>query len=287
MVKPLPREIAQQSEAIAGFARDEGLDFYETIFELLDFDHLNQVAAYGGFPQRYPHWRFGMEYERLRKSHTYGLGKIYEMVINNDPCYAYLVNDNSLVDHKTVIAHVYGHCDFFKNNISFAQTNRRMMDEMANHATRVRRYIDRHGFEEVERFLDRCLSLEDLIDPHSMFMRRTTHDHPPTQLKPARQVEHEVVRFPAKRYMERFINPPEELARERERLRRDHAKDEKAEPLRPVRDVLLYLLENAPLEDWQADILAIIREEAYYYATRLVGWVLGVGELVVHATRPE
>ena len=82
---------------------------------------LNEVAAYGGFPMRYPHWRFGMEYEQLAKGHRYGLSKIYELVINNDPCYAYLLAGNSLVDQKLVIAHVYGHCDFFKNNVWFAQ----------------------------------------------------------------------------------------------------------------------------------------------------------------------
>ncbi|MCL2330109.1 MAG: SpoVR family protein [Phycisphaerae bacterium] len=266
MFKPLPKEVAEQVDLIAGYARDEGLDFYETMFELLDFDHINQIAAYGGFPQRYPHWRFGMEYERLRKSHTYGLGKIYEMVINNDPCYAYLLDDNTLVDHKTVIAHVYGHCDFFKNNTWFSHSNRHMMNEMANHSTRIRRYIDRYGFDQVEQFLDDCLSIEDLIDPHSMFMRRGTYEQQSAQLWPTQHVEHDVVRYPAKRYMERFINPPEELSKERERLRRDQAKDKKAEPGKPARDILLYLLENAPLEDWQADILAIVREEAYYYA---------------------
>ncbi len=266
VTSPLPTHIAEQVVTIADHAREEGLDFYQTIFEVLDYDQINQVAAYGGFPQRYPHWRFGMEYERLRKQHTYGLGKIYEMVINTDPCYAYLLGDNELVDQKTVIAHVYGHCDFFKNNIWFEHTNRRMMDEMANHGTRIRRYVDRHGHEPVERFLDVCLSIEDLIDPHSVFVRREgglpTHAHP---VDP-RDLELQVVRYPAKGYMDRFINPPEQIARQRERLRQDQAAQKKAEPPAPVRDVLGYLLENAPLEDWQADILAIIRGEAYYYA---------------------
>src|SRR5262245_63026076 len=91
------------------------------------------VASYGGFPNRYPHWKFVMEFERLNKSYAYGLHKIYEMVINNDPCYAYLLECNHLVDQKIVMAHVYGHCDFFKNNIWFSRTNRKMMDTMANH----------------------------------------------------------------------------------------------------------------------------------------------------------
>ncbi len=262
----LPREIADQVAVIADYAREEGLDFFQTIFELLDADQINQIAAYGGFPQRYPHWRFGMEYERLRKSHSYGLSRIYEMVINNDPCYAYLLNDNAMVDHKTVIAHVYAHCDFFKNNIWFQHTNRKMMDEMANHATRVRRYIDRYGFDEVERFIDVCLSVEDLIDPYSPFMRRTPLERRQEEERGRRGIEHGVTRYPAKGYMDRFINPPETIQAERKRLRAEKARERHVEPVKPLRDVLAYLIEHAPLEDWQADILAIIREEAYYYA---------------------
>ena len=94
------------------------------------------------------------------------------MVINNDPCYAYLMKSNDLVDQKLVMAHVYGHCDFFKNNFWFSKTNRKMMDEMANHGNRVRRYMDEVGVDEVEEFIDACLSIEDLIDIHSPFIRR-------------------------------------------------------------------------------------------------------------------
>ena len=110
-----------------------------------------------------------MEYEQLSKSYEYGLSKIYELVINNDPCYAYLMEGNEFLDQKLVMAHVYGHCDFFKNNMWFAPTHRKMMDEMANHATRVRRYMDRFGVEEVENFIDRCLSIENLIDRHAPY----------------------------------------------------------------------------------------------------------------------
>ncbi len=113
-----------------------------------------------------------MEYEQLSKGYDYGLQKIYEMVINNDPCYAYLMRSNDMTDQKLVMAHVYGHCDFFKNNSWFSQTNRKMMDEMANHGNRIRRYMDRFGVEEVEKFIDACLSIEDLIDIHSPFIKR-------------------------------------------------------------------------------------------------------------------
>ena len=71
---------------------------------MIDADDLNEIAAYGGFPTRYPHWSFGMSYEELRKGYDYGLSKIYEMVINNDPCYAYLMRSNHTVDQKLVMA---------------------------------------------------------------------------------------------------------------------------------------------------------------------------------------
>src|SRR5918995_3041332 len=168
----LTPELSSMQVEIEAHARRYGLDFYPTIFELIDADQLNAIAARGGFPTRYPHWRYGMEYEQLAKGYHYGLQKIYEMVINNNPCYAYLMRSNAAIDQKLVMAHVYGHCDFFKNNDWFARTSRKMMDDMANHGNRIRRYMDQVGVEEVEEFLDACLSVEDLIDIYSPFIRR-------------------------------------------------------------------------------------------------------------------
>ncbi|HVC97494.1 MAG TPA: SpoVR family protein, partial [Pirellulales bacterium] len=136
-IEPLPGELADVQAQMQEHARNYGLEFFPTIFEVIDHDQLNAIAAYGGFPTRYPHWRFGMEYEQLSKGYNYGLQKIYELVINNDPCYAYLMRSNALTDQKMVMAHVYGHCDFFKNNYWFSQTDRKMMDHMANHGQRV------------------------------------------------------------------------------------------------------------------------------------------------------
>src|SRR5438045_3716299 len=96
----LPPHLRALKEEIEGYARGYGLDFYETIFEVIDAEDLNEVAAYGGFPTRYPHWSFGMAFEELKKGYDYGLSKIYEMVINNDPCYAYLMRCNHTVDQK-------------------------------------------------------------------------------------------------------------------------------------------------------------------------------------------
>ena len=65
MIRPLPEHLHELAETIAEYARREELDFYPTVFEVLNSEQISQIAAYGGFPQRYPHWRFGMEYERL------------------------------------------------------------------------------------------------------------------------------------------------------------------------------------------------------------------------------
>lgn len=271
----LSPELLEHMQRIKAKAIEYGLDFYETVFEVVDFDTMNQIAAFGGFPIRYPHWKWGMEYERLSKRDAYGMGRIYEMVINNDPCYAYLQESNSVTDQKLVMAHVYGHADFFKNNLWFAKTNRKMMDEMANHATRVRRHAERYGQERVERFLDACLSIERLIDPHSVFMSREGARE--DRAGSGEAVGFEPDKLPAKDYMDRFINPPEELARQRAEYERKQLQARSAFPKQPVRDVLLFLLQHAPLEDWQQDILSIVRDESYYYAPQAMTKVMNEG----------
>jgi stage V sporulation protein R len=261
----LPPHLRVLKDEIEGYAREYNLDFYETIFEVVDADDLNEIAAYGGFPTRYPHWSFGMAYEELKKGYDYGLSKIYEMVINNDPCYAYLMRCNHTVDQKLVMAHVYGHCDFFKNNSYFAHTTRKMMDEIANHGARIRRYAERFGEDEVEAFMDKCMSIDDLIDIHSVAIRRrdeaSRYDF--SEQKPEEQGPN---RFKSKEYMEDYINPPDLLKAEEEEARKQRSKiPELNFPERPEKDVLLFLIEQAPLRTWQRDILSIVRDEAYYF----------------------
>ena len=286
----LPPHLRHLKEEIEGYARGYGLDFYETIFEVVDADDLNEIAAYGGFPTRFPHWSFGMQYEELSKSYSYGLSKIYEMVINNDPCYAYLMRCNHTVDQKLVMAHVYGHCDFFKNNAYFGHTTRKMMDEIANHGNRIRRYAERFGNEEVEKFLDRCMSVDDLIDIHSVAIRRRDDPmkHPPSQTgDDEEETDDKPVRFKAKDYLADFVNPPEQLRLAEEEKRR--AKTNVPHfPERPEKDVLLFLIEHAPLKSWQRDVLSIVRDEAYYFypqaQTKIAneGWAcLQAGSLVL------
>jgi stage V sporulation protein R len=204
-----------------------------------------------------------MEYEQIKKSYTYGLSKIYEMVINNDPCYAYLLEGNSLVDQKIVMAHVFAHCDFFKNNCYFSPTHRNMMNKMANHATRVRRYMASHNVDEVENFIDLCLTIENLIDIHAPMLQRDKTTRSPDQADPEKGED--IGRLPVGRsYLNSYINPESYLDAQREKLKGKQA--DNRFPQHPQRDVLLFLMENAPLKRYQRDLLGILREEAYYFS---------------------
>jgi len=270
----LTKEILRDLKVeIEGYARGYGLDFFPVIFEILDWEEINMVASYGGFPSRYPHWRFGMQYEYMGKSYGYGLHKIYEMVINNNPCYAYLLSSNQLVDQKLVIGHVYAHCDFFKNNAYFVNTNRKMIDEMANHGNRIQRYADKYGFDAVEEFVDICSSIDNLIDPNALF-----EDEHLTRfnLEEPLDTSTAVHKLKSKSYMDPYINPPEYLERKKEELLK--AREEAIKfPARPIKDVLMFLIEFAPLPNWKRDILSMIREEAYYFAPQGMTKIMNEG----------
>ena len=272
----LPPDLDDLKEEIKAHAIDCGLDFFDVVFEVLTHDQINQVAALGGFPTRYPHWRFGMDYERLSKSYTYGLSKIYEMVINNDPCYAYLMQSNPLADQKLVMAHVYAHSDFFKTNCYFGHTSRKAIDEMANHGARIRGYAERQGHDRVESFLDCCLSIENMIDIHSTGIRRQEEARKESQLTEEEDETLKVERIRSKDYMDRFVNPKEFLDAKRKELE-DQKNKKKRIPEEPTRDLLQFLIDHAPLEKWQRDVLSIVREEAYYFAPQGMTKIMNEG----------
>lgn len=287
----LPQYLRTEQERIEKVAREAGLDPFPTVFEMLTFDQMNEVAAYGGFPSRYPHWRFGMEYEQLSKSSEYGLSRIYEMVINNNPAYAYLLEGNSLTDQKLVMAHVYGHVDFFKHNFCFRATDlnaqgsmidpvrrrdgydpdRRWIDKMANHGARISRHMERHGVGKVEAFIDQCLSLENLIDPWAPFSGREGAKDTESEDAPKA-----VPKLAAKDYMDKYINPEEYLEKQRKKQEKVDA-EERRVPAKPERDVLKFLLEHAPLERWERDVLEVVRSEAYYFVPQMQTKIMNEG----------
>ena len=276
-IKRFPAYLRDMQEEIEGYAKGFGLDFFPILYEVLDYKTMNEVAAYGGFPTRYPHWRFGMDYEQLSKSYEWGLSKIYEMVINTNPAYAYLLEGNSLTDQKIVMAHVCAHVDFFKNNYYFSKTNRKMIDGMANHASRVRRHMARHGQDVVEDFIDTCLSLENLIDPMSPYIQRTPKPKPALPDEINDEDSGAVGPLRAKGYMASFINPPEYLEAQRKKKEEEEKRKKRKFPEHAQRDVLAFLIEHAPLDNWQRDVLEIVRDEAYYFAPQAMTKIMNEG----------
>ncbi len=271
----LPPDLQAAREEIEGYAKAYGLDFFPIIYEVLDYRTLYETAALGGFPTRYPHWRFGMEYDQLIKGHVWLGSTIYEMVINTNPSYSYLLEGNEMVTQKMVMAHVTGHVDFFKNNMWFAHTNRKMLDEMANHAARIQRLIDRYGYDMVEDFIDTCLSLENLIDYHAPYIKRpeAQTEQPIVSNEEVPVVEGLKVE---RGYMQEYINPPEFMDAQRKKLEQEQLK-QKRFPENPQKDILLFLLNYAPLERWQHTVLEIVRNEAYYFAPQGMTKILNEG----------
>lgn len=262
----LPQYLLKTRHEIEQHAKDMGLSFFDTIFQVVDYEEMSSLAAYGGFPNRYPHWRFGMMYNKQSQSYRYGVGTIFEMVINNDPAYAYLLDCNNMVQQKMVMAHVFGHVDFFTNNYMFQRTNRKMMDKTANNATKVRQYADKHGVETVEKFMDIALSLENLIDITAPFRAQNPKKYEEEQPKRL-SVERE--------YMDAYMNPKREFKKPEE----DEEKKRKMLKLvtEPERDILNFLVKHAPMTRWQKHILEIIREESYYYAPQAQTKILNEG----------
>ncbi|MCS6799816.1 MAG: SpoVR family protein [Myxococcota bacterium] len=289
----LPAYLRDEAARIEEIARGYGLDFFPTLFEVVSFEQMNEIASFGGFPTRYPHWRFGMEYERMSKSAEWGLSRIYEMVVNNNPAVAYLLEGNSLVDQKLVMAHVYAHVDFFRHNFAFAATDqgrdprtgepvRKWIDTMANHGAVVRRWAARIGYERVETFLDDCLSLENLVDPGRPFRpapapRRSALEEVTWLDEEQAGPSDDLGLLRVERdYMAPFINPEDFVRRQRERREREKERERRV-PEEPERDVMGFLLEHAPLERWERDLLSVVRTEAYYFWPQMQTKIMNEG----------
>ena len=161
------KQLEQALEKIIAKAREFGLDFYDTYFEICPADILYTFGAYG-MPTRFTHWTFGKAYHKMKTQYDYNLGRIYEMVVNSNPCYAFLLEGNSLIQNKLIMAHVLAHCDFFKNNIYFKNTSRDMVESMAAAAERFRNYEFKYGLERVEKFIDAAISIQEHIEPRLM-----------------------------------------------------------------------------------------------------------------------
>ena len=261
----LPEEIRNIIPTTFKAVRDFGLDFYPTVIQMLTYDEISEVAAYGGFPVRFPHWKWGMEYNELQQGYEHGMHRIYEMVVNTNPCYIYCLDSNTLVDNVTVIAHALGHNDFFKNNVFFEKTSQNMMNELANHGTRVRKYMQRWGKEKVIEFLDHVLRIETLIDPANAWEQKEFKE---PVIRDKREYRHprRLQLREGHEYMEPYINPKEWTDEQHEDIHREEVAKEIGILKEPTKDIMRFIRDNAPLQPWQADIVDMIYQEEMYFS---------------------
>ena len=242
-------------EEITACARAEGLDFFPMRYEICPAEVIYSFGAYG-MPTRFSHWSFGKAYHRIKTRYDYGLDRIYEMVINTNPCYAFLLASNTPVQNKLTVAHVLAHSDFFKNNVYFSRTSREMLEIMAQSAARIREYELAYGRDRVERFLDAVLSIQEHVDPH-LFTRQQPlfRSQRPTPSETG-------VRSP------RFPSAPGATSR----LFSPSVVEEK--------DLLRFISRNgAQLAAWERDIIEVVRAETLYFWPQLTTKILNEGGL--------
>ncbi|HGE7612581.1 stage V sporulation protein R [Bacillus thuringiensis] len=257
--KALQYAIAEITEIATGF----GLDFYPMRYEICPAEIIYTFGAYG-MPTRFSHWSFGKQFFRMKLQYDLGLSKIYELVINSDPCYAFLLDTNSLIQNKLIVAHVLAHCDFFKNNIRFSNTKRDMVESMSATAERVKAYEHKYGKEEVETFLDAVLAIQEHIDPSLMR---------PKLAWSIDDLEEEVEKKKVSQYDDLWNLDDRNKKQERSNIRK-----KKKIPPQPEKDLLLFIEEySRELEDWQRDILTMMREEMLYFWPQLETKIMNEG----------
>lgn len=237
----------------------------ETQYWIVDYEEMNELAAYQGFPDRFPHWRWGISYLQQRNSP----GTIFEMVIDDDIAETYLQESNTLADQKAVMAHVEaGHADFFANNDVFQTEGAinavQMMRKNRKKIQELDRDPDIDRFER-EYLTDTMLALQQNIDPvRTMREIAEESDDPELEADIEEALEHmgisedEIGSYKAE--LEDLIDIPEE-----------DAPDTMWE-----RDLMHVLKENGQvydeeqgeavdMEDWHKEVIDIHRQEAYYF----------------------
>lgn len=255
--KALYNAIEEITEIATGF----GLDFYPMRYEICPADIIYTFGAYG-MPTRFTHWSFGKQFHKMKLQYDFGLSKIYELVINSNPCYAFLLDTNSLIQNKLIVAHVLAHCDFFKNNIRFVNTRRDMVESMTATAERIAAYEIQYGKDEVESFLDAILAIQEHIDP-SIVNRKLTEE----ELKEAYNEKEEV----------RKTEYDDLWGLDNSKTKTQPTKIKKF-PIVPEKDVLLFIEQHSRyLEDWQRDILTMMREEMLYFWPQLETKIMNEG----------
>ena len=242
--------------ALGSIARDFGLDCYPHHLEIITTEQMMDAYASIGMPVYYHHWSFGKHFLATESRYKRGqMGLAYEIVINSDPCIAYLMEENSLPMQALVIAHAaYGHNSFFKGNHLFRQWT--SASAIIDYLIFARNFIteceERHGTDAVERILDACHALMNLgVD---RFRRQ-----PRLTLQKERQRQKERLDYQQAQVNDLWRTLP--AVREKEERTTDARF-----PAEPEENLLYFIEKNAPLlEPWEREAVRIVRKIAQYF----------------------
>lgn len=256
------KQLEEWDEKITDIVKAQGLDCYDQEFEICNYEDMICYEAYVGMPSHYHHWSYGKNYERKKTLYRYNLeGLPYEMVINSDPCIAYLMKDNTLLLQILTIAHVYGHNDFFKNNRLFVEGTKAdyTVEMFKNHADRIKNYIEDPtiGYEKVERILDAAHAIK----------YHTTRFIGVKILSD----EQKKKRLLKKYYDDIKTNSPLDVKKD------IPFPDVNRIPLEPIDDILGFLINYSDLEEWEKDILQIVKEETKYFIPQIETKIMNEG----------
>lgn len=258
-----PEQLSDWDKKIVELVQRFQLEPYVQEFEICDHFEMLGYMSYSGMPSRYPHWSFGKSYEREKTMYDYGVGGLpYEMVINSNPCLAYLMRDNTELLQVLTIAHVYGHNDFFANNFTFTSGTRAefALEMFRNHGDRIRSYMEDPsiGVERVEDILDAAHSLS-LQRNNNLALTSETENETKIRLLNEAQVGND-----------KYDNI--------QRKREYKTPDLSSFPIKPERNLLRFIADNHPhLESWQRDVISIVDEEAKYFMPQIETKIMNEG----------
>jgi spore cortex formation protein SpoVR/YcgB (stage V sporulation) len=248
--------IRRLDDEIGVLAREYGLDTYPNQIEVIRSDQMMDAYASVGMPISYHHWSYGKQFVAVEAQYQQGLmGLAYEIVINSNPCIAYLMEENTLTMQALVIAHAcYGHNSFFKGNYLFRTWTDAgsIIDYLLFARNYIRECEERHGVREVEATLDACHALMNYgVD-------RYKRPHP-ISAEEERRRQRERSEWVQRNLNDLWRTLPEPAHRRA-------APDERAFPAEPQENLLYFIEKNAPLlETWQREIIRIVRKLAQYF----------------------
>ena len=225
-------------------AIEMGLDFFPINWEVVPEEVLLEVMSYG-LPTRARHWSYGQSYQYQKLQGEMGMSKVYELVLNNDPSYAFLLDTNSDVANTMVIAHVIGHVHFFKHNYLFKQTDRKMVYHAAERAQRVEDYIIQYGIEKVEHVMDIALSIDKNIDWDRGIFRKPYPKKKKILKKNNKGEFDDLYGISKPSFTEVTVN-------------------DSIPPFKEY-DMLWFISNYADLDPWEKDVFEIVRQESFYF----------------------